>query len=97
MLLQGSNSVVTRLSRPRTVLVLATLSMAYAGFRYVCAHTFLNCRRLTCNRFAESVIKAVKGEKGSCLPLSTFLVCQVVKPSRRPLAWISSPCPSNSA
>ena len=47
--------------------------MAYAGFRYVCAHTFLSFTRLTCNRFAESVIKAVKGEKGLVSPSFVYL------------------------
>lgn len=46
--------------------------MAYAGFRYVCAY-FPNSRQLTCNRFAESVIKAVKGEKGIVSPSFVYL------------------------
>lgn len=47
--------------------------MAYAGFRYVYAY-FSKTQRLTLElRFAESVIKAVKGEKGIVEPSFVYL------------------------
>lgn len=52
----------------------ATLSMAYAGFRYVRWLTFIAIKELTLIfSFAESVIKATKGESGIVEPTYIYL------------------------
>ena len=51
----------------------ATLSMAYAGFRYVQQFRHpANTNRANCS-FAEKIIKAVKGEKGIVEPTFIYL------------------------
>ena len=50
----------------------ATLSMAYAGYRYGCSFT-LRKPLLTCCRFAEKVLKALSGETGIIEPSFVYL------------------------
>lgn len=53
----------------------ATLSMAYAGFRWVLYSCYACCKisAKTVQRFAEKLIKASKGEKGIVEPTFVYL------------------------